>query len=49
MPLAPNWQLFEYRVVRILGQGAFGVGCLHRGLSLMECLVLWLVVQHRSV
>ena len=24
MPLAPNQQLFEYRVVRVLGQGAFG-------------------------
>jgi len=24
MPLAPNQQLFEYRIVRALGQGAFG-------------------------
>ncbi len=24
MPLAPNQQLFEYRIVRVLGQGAFG-------------------------
>ena len=26
MPLSPNQQLFEYRVVRVLGQGAFGTG-----------------------
>ncbi len=25
MPLSPNQQLFEYRIVRILGQGAFGI------------------------
>jgi tetratricopeptide (TPR) repeat protein/tRNA A-37 threonylcarbamoyl transferase component Bud32 len=25
MPLAPNQQLFEYRIVGILGQGAFGI------------------------
>ena len=25
MPLAPNQQLFEYRIVRVLGWGAFGV------------------------
>lgn len=24
MPLAPNQQLFEYRIQRVLGQGAFG-------------------------
>jgi len=24
MPLSPNQQLFEYRVERVLGQGAFG-------------------------
>jgi len=24
MPLAPNQQLFEYRIMRVLGQGAFG-------------------------
>ncbi len=24
MPLAPNQQLFEYRIARILGQEAFG-------------------------
>jgi hypothetical protein len=24
MPLAPNQELFEYRIVRVLGQGAFG-------------------------
>jgi len=24
MPLAPNQQLFEYRIERILGRGAFG-------------------------
>ncbi len=24
MPLALNQQLFEYRIMRILGQGAFG-------------------------
>jgi len=26
-----NQQLPEYRIVRILGQGAFGVVCLQRG------------------
>lgn len=24
MPLAPNQRLFEYRIHRVLGQGAFG-------------------------
>ena len=30
MPLAPNQQLFEYRIERILGQGAFGTVYLAR-------------------
>jgi serine/threonine protein kinase len=28
MPFAPNQQLFEYRIVHLLGQGAFGAVCL---------------------
>ena len=28
MPLTPNQQLFEYRIVRVLGRGAFGTVCL---------------------
>lgn len=39
MPLAPNQQLFEYRIVGVLGQGAFGIVCLHRGPSPMEYLI----------
>lgn len=38
MPLIPNQQLFEYRIVRILGQGAFGTVCLARD-TLLNCLV----------
>jgi len=48
MPLAPNQQVFEYRIVRVLGRGAFGTVYLTHD-TLLDCLFAEPVVSLQAL